>query len=116
MASRNEHRKDIERLPLFEGPTDRELFRLLVHLGILNAADEHRDWREDVKRGEDGVKIRNFNEFIASNRDRYLRLLSLHHEGLSPGEIRQRSDARARENIRRLSEHIRATKSGPTVP
>lgn len=94
-------------MPLFEAPTDRGLFQRLVDLGILDEERERKDWFSDVSRGEDGRKILNFEEFVASKRDWYLWLLSLHNAGCSPEEIRRKSVARARENIQYLREHLR---------
>ena len=73
--------RNTEHLPLFQEPTDRELFRKLMALGILREEEERKDWLYHVPQGEDGVKNINFEEFIASNREWYLWLLSLHHEG-----------------------------------
>lgn len=103
---REEPQENDEYLPLFEGPTDRELFHSLVRLGILAEEEERKDWFAHVKRGEDGVKILNFEEFITSNRDWYLWLLSLHHDRLSPEGIKQKSAERARKNIQRLRKHL----------
>lgn len=93
-------------MPLFEAPKDRGLFRRLVDLGIIDEERERKDWFSDVPRGEDGRKILNFEEFIASKRDWYLWLLSLHDAGHSPEEIWRESAQKARENIQRLLEHL----------
>lgn len=107
LRRKKEQREEIEYMPLFEEPTDRGLFQHLVDLGILNEERERKDWFSHVPRGEDGRKILNFEEFLASKRNWYLWLLSLHNDGHPPEEIRRKSAERARENIQRLREHLR---------
>ncbi|OGJ57442.1 hypothetical protein A3H22_02560 [Candidatus Peribacteria bacterium RIFCSPLOWO2_12_FULL_55_15] len=107
LRKKKEKRESTEYMPLFEEPTDRDLFRRLVVLGILNEEKERKNWFSDVPRGEDGLRIMNFKKFLASNRAWYLWLLSLHDDGHSPEEIRRKSAEKARENIRSLREYLR---------
>ncbi|MBI4129644.1 hypothetical protein HY464_03040 [Candidatus Peregrinibacteria bacterium] len=101
-----ESQEYIEHLPLFDGPIDRELFRHLVTLGILTEEEERKNWFRDVPRGEDGIKILNFEEFIASNRQWYLWLLLLHNEGKTATDIQKIAEERAINNIRSLRKQL----------
>lgn len=98
--------RNTEYLPLFEEPTDRELFRRFIALGILNEEKECKDWLYHVPRGEDGVKIIDFEEYIASNREWYLWLLSLHCDGRTPAEIQKIAEERAENNIQHLRKQL----------